>query len=46
VNGLVDLLMNFDRYAQGSTRIADMVQPAAPAEATPPATQTTGGGSE
>jgi hypothetical protein len=38
VDALVDLLMNFDRYAKQNTQIADMVKPAAaPPGATPPA---------
>jgi cytochrome c551/c552 len=36
IEGLTDLLMNFDQYARQSTRIADRVQPA-PAEPMPPA---------
>ena len=35
IQGLTDLLMNYDQYARQSTKIADRVQPAPPA--TPPA---------
>ncbi len=33
LNGLVDLLMNFDRYTESKTSIKKFVKPAAPAEA-------------
>jgi hypothetical protein len=47
IGALTDLLMNYDQYARQSTRIADRVVPAPPAEgtapATPPTTGATGG---
>jgi len=33
IQGLTDLLMNYDQYARQSTKIADRVQPAPPAPA-------------
>ena len=38
LDGLVDLLMNYDQYSRSSRKVADLVKPATvPAEGTPPA---------
>jgi hypothetical protein len=44
VDGLVDLLMNYDQYARESKKIADLVQPASPTEPAAEATGATSGG--
>jgi hypothetical protein len=43
IEGLTDLLMNYDQYARQSTRIADRVVPAPPPAGTAPTTGSSGG---